>query len=254
MKKITVALFVMAMSCVVMAQEMRQSDFLVYHNMLMKPDTMLFSFWKSGDTLHIKRILQQYVPSTEEAARGFNYRDEQGKDAVKGSRLFNGKEITYFFDQEKYFIAGDTLFKFVITNRLSADSINVLFGRKSQGRRFSKSNYERNLKIIADNRVTEKKKIFHPDFFKKQNQKVIKNPGECPDTLKLINYWSDAGKTYYQVELTYNCKGYEQTTTVLFDKSYNLLGFDKTYIDKRLSQYLKPAPFKGHYFFKDSLP
>lgn len=237
-----------------MGQEMRQSDFLVHHSMLMKPDTMMFSFWKSGDTLHVKRILQQYVPTTEESAQGFHYRNEHGKEAVKGSRLFNGKRITYFFGEEKYLISGDTLYKFVMENRLSADSLDALFGRNRHHSGFRKSEYERNLEIIANNRVTKKKIIFHPGFFGNSTEKVLTRSGTCPDTLKMLRHWRDKQKKYYHVQLIYNCSGYRQTNTILFDDSYNLLGFDKTYIDRRLSPYLKGTPFKGHYFLKDSLP
>ncbi|MDZ7776868.1 MAG: hypothetical protein U5L09_15305 [Bacteroidales bacterium] len=135
-EEITVALLVMAMSCVVMA-EMRQSDFLVYHPTADEARRLCFSF--SGKAVIRCTSKESFAVCASTKSYGALIIAMARMNTMKGSRLFNGKEITYFFDQEKYFIAGDTLFKFVITNRLSADSIDVLFGRKSKNRRFSKS-------------------------------------------------------------------------------------------------------------------
>lgn len=38
------------------SQEMYQQDFLVYHNMLMQPDTMIFAFWNDEDTFLRKEL------------------------------------------------------------------------------------------------------------------------------------------------------------------------------------------------------
>ncbi len=231
-------------------QDMRQSEFLIYHNMLMKPDTMMFSFWKNEDTLFAKRIIQQYVPTAEEKALRTNYRNTSSENAVKGSKLFNGKRITYFFGEEKHLVSGDTLYKFVVTNKLSADSIDVLLGRKNNTRSYRKSNYERNLKIIADNRQLVKKPIFYPGIFDSQKAKEFQNPNSCPDKVELLNQWTHQKKTYRQVRFAYGCNAYRQSITLLFDDDYHLLGFDEKYIDKTMSRFLQSKPFKAKFNLK----
>ncbi|MGM0566904.1 MAG: hypothetical protein ACQESX_09130 [Bacteroidota bacterium] len=235
-------------------QDTRQSEFLVYHNMLMKPDTMVFSFWKNQDTLIVKRIMQQYVPTAEEEAHRTSYRNTSSSNAVKGSKLFNGKNITYFFGEEKHLISNDTLYKFVTTNKLSADSIDVLFGRKDNTSSYRKKNYKRNLKIIEENRQLTKKPVYYPGIFSQHKAIEIENHTDCPDKIELINQWTGDNKTYRKVRLTYGCNNYRKSITLLFDDGYNLYGFDEKYIDKSMNRFLQKKPFKAKYHLKNSLP
>ena len=234
-------------------QDMRQSEFLVYHNMLMQPDTMMFSFWKNQDTLFVKRIIQQYVPTAKQEALKTNYRNASSSNAVKGSKLFNGKNITYYFGEEKHLISGDTLFKFVTTNKLSADSIDVLLGRKENIPSYSKKNYKNNLKIIAANRQLTKKPVYYPGIFAQDKIIELETRHDCPDKIELINQWTDKGNTYRKVRLTYGCNAYRKSITLLFDNNYNLFGFDEKYVAKTLSRFLQSKPFKAKYHLKNSL-
>ncbi len=234
-------------------QDMRQSEFLVYHNMLMKPDTMMFSFWKNQDTLYVKRIIQQYVPKAEEETLKINYRETSSDNTVKGSKLFNGKRITYYFGEEKHLVSGDTLCKFVTTNKLSADSIDALFGREGDKRSFSKRNYKRNLEIIAENRQFTKKPVYYPGIFSEQKTIEFENRHNCPDKIELLNHWDHDNKTYRKVRLTYGCNAYRKSITLIFDQDYNLYGFDEKYIDKTMSRFLQNKPFKAKYRLKNSL-
>lgn len=235
------------------SQEMYQQDFLVYHNMLMQPDTMRFAFWNDEDTLFAKRIIKQYVPTVEESVNTMSFQSEKNQNTVEGSRVFNGMKIRYTYDNEKFLISGDTLFKFVITNKLSSDSINALFGRGNDTDPFNKSQYLRNLQIIAQNRMEEKKVMFHPDFFTRENFKVIKTKKNCPDTLKVHRKWQSGNKTFQKVSLSYNCGSYHTTTSVILDQDYRIYGFDGKYISGELSAFLQQKPFKSRYFLKPKL-
>lgn len=235
------------------AQDMYQQDFLVYHNMLMQPDTMTFAFWRNADTLMVKRIIKQQVPTVEESVNSLNFQSEKNQNTVEGAKLFNGMKIRYTYDNEQYLISGDTLYKFVITNKLSADSINSLFGRGRQGQRFNKTKYLRNLKIIAQNRIKVKKVLFHPGFFQQETTRVVDAGYNCPDTLKLLRQWQSGNKKYYKISLAYNCGSYHSSTSIILDDHYKMYGFDGKYIDRQLSPFLEKKPFKSRYFLKPGL-
>lgn len=233
------------------SQDVRQTDYLVYHNQLMQPDTMSFVFWHHGDTLIVKRITEQYIPTIDETVNDFSFMARQKKNAVKGSKLFNGLHISYTYSDEKYMISNDTLYKLVTVNKLSADSLNKLFGREQDGESFIKSNYMNNLQIIAQNRKIVKKPIYHPRFFAHHHTKVFEN-NVCPDSLTLQNAVVINGKKYFEVMLKYNCENFATTTTVMVDAQGNLFAFDKKYIDINLRQGVNTQPFKSQYTLKQS--
>jgi hypothetical protein len=232
---------------------MYQQDYLVYHNMLMQPDTMRFAFWSNDDTLFVKKIIKQYVPTVEESVNTMSFQSEKDQNTVEGSRLFNGMKIRYTYDNEKFLLSGDTLYKFVITNKLSSDSINALFGRGKDADPFNKSQYLRNLQIIAQNRMEEKKVMYHPGFFTRENTKVIQTKKNCPDTLKVNRKWQSGNKTYQKISLSYNCGSYHTTTSVIIDQNNKFYGFDGKYISLEMSPFLQTKPFKSRYFLKPKL-
>ncbi|MCF8232337.1 MAG: hypothetical protein K9J27_09120 [Bacteroidales bacterium] len=232
-------------------QENQQKDFLVFHNNLMKPDTMRFAFWRQGDTLKVRRIIHQHVPIEGRGDKlDFSYKRENNKNLVEGARVFNGKRLQYRYGTEAYLLQNDTLYKFVQTNRLSRDSLDALFGHGKERRNYSKRNYRRNLQIIKDNNIRIKKVIFHRGMFEKGENPYLNKGDDCADTLILRNRWKKGGKTYYAITARFNCLKYPKKEHYIVDNQMNLRAFDKKYIDKALTPFLKIKPFKGRYFLE----
>lgn len=233
------------------SQESYQKDFLVFHNMMMKPDTMLFSFWYQDDTLNVKRIIHQHVPMESTGDKvNFSFRRKAPQDAVEGSKLFNGKRISYSFGTEKYLVRNDTLYKFVQTNRLSRDSLDVLFGHGKNPGYFNKIEYRNNLQIIKDNRIRVKKILFFSGMFDGDKNKYILQGENCADTIFLRKRWEGKDITYYAISVTFNCLKYKKEEHLILDDDFQLHAFDKKYLDKQMKPFVDIKPFKGIYFLK----
>ncbi len=234
------------------SQKSYQQEFLVFHNMLMKPDTMLFSFWQQGDTVNVKRIIHQYVPMQNNSkTMDFSFRQGETEDAVQGSRLFNGKNIQYRFGTEKYLVRNDTLYKFVLTNRLSRDSLNTLFGHGENPKYFNKLEYQNNLKIIEKNRVQIKKVLYFQGMFEDGKKRFISPGEECADTISLNKRWQAKGKTYFAISVNFDCLKYPKKEKLILDNTFRFHAFDRKYLSRQMKPFSVVKPFKGRFFLKN---
>lgn len=233
------------------AQDSYQREYLVFHNMLMKPDTVLFSFWHAGDTLNVKRIIHNYVPMNNSKTAGFNFRQQNKGNAVNGPRVFSGKHLMYRFGTEKYIVSNDTLYHFLRTNKLSRDSLETLFGHESRSGEFNAIQYRQNLRTIRQNQTTTKKVLFHPEMFGKGESLYVSQGRDCADSLLLRKKWQTDNKTYYAVEAHFHCLKYPKKTYFIIDSRLRFHAFDRQYIDKKIAPYVVIKPFKGNYFLKN---
>jgi len=249
-KQIVLIIFFTTLLTGLKSQETYQQNFLVFHNMLMKPDTMLFSFWHSGDTMKVKRILHQYVPMESTGQKmDFSFRRNQTFDAVKGSKLFNGKRIQYRFGTEKYLLRNDTLYKFILTNRLSRDSLDVLFGHGNNPKYFNKLDYQNNLAIIKENRIRIKKVIFYKGMFDNKKEHLLHGE-KCTDTISLRRKWKNEGTSFYAITLNFNCLKYPKSETLIVDNNFRIHAFGRKYLSTEMTPYVQIKPFKARYFLK----
>lgn len=249
-KQIVLIIFLTAVFTGLKGQENYQQNFLVFHNMLMKPDTMLFSFWKSGDTMKVKRILHQYAPMESTGKKmDFSFRQNQRIDAVEGSKLFNGKRIKYRFGTEKYLIRNDTLYKFILTNRLSRDSLDVLFGHGNNPKYFNKLEYQNNLEIIKRNRIRIKKVLFYKGMFDNKKEHLIHGK-KCTDTIHLRKQWKIEGQSFYAIALNFNCLKYPKSETLIVDENFQIHAFGRKYLSTEMTPYVNIKPFKARFFLK----
>lgn len=250
-KQLLVIIFLITAMELIKAQESYQSEYLVFHNMLMKPDTVLFSFWQTGDTLNVKRIIHNYFPMNNSKTAGFNYRQQSSGNAVSGPRVFSGKHLMYRFGIKKYIISNDTVYHFLRTNSLSRDSLKTLFGHNSKPGEFNEIQYRQNLQIIRQNQTTTKKVLFHPGMFREGEKQYISAGRDCADSLLLRNKWQANNKTYYAVEAHLNCLKYQKKSYFIIDSQLRFHAFERQYIDRKMKPYITIKPFKGKYFLKN---
>jgi|LZCG01.1.fsa_nt_gb hypothetical protein len=227
-------------------QEVNERPFLIFHNMLMKPDTLPFYFWQDGDTLFMKRIIEQYVPTVDETAFGIPARIR--KNYIEGSRLFNGKNILYRYFTDKFIRSGDSLWVFVVTNTLSNDSIEALLGSNQSSQTFNKTNFLKNLQIIKKNQSLQKKLLFSPHMFENQKQMVL--PGTCPDSVILKKNWKHKNHQLYRIIHAYNCGRFHVRRSYIIDDLLQIYAAEGKYIDIRLSESIDIKPFKGTFDLK----
>ncbi|MEA3505773.1 MAG: hypothetical protein U9R32_11365 [Bacteroidota bacterium] len=246
-KKAVFTFLTLIISFASFSQDVKAKKFLILHNMLSQPDTVTFYFWQDADTLFAKKITNQFVPTREDDLKILSYKQQYGDNVITGSKLFNGKNILYRVEDEKFFISGDTLYKEITTNKLSADSLKILFQENVNPINFKKSRYQANLQIISKNRTKRKIVLFHPSLFAKSNTSKIKHKKECFDTVELIKKWEYNKTTYYYISFYSDCSISKKRHYFIFDREYNFYAFDNKYISLDLAPQAVIKPFKGSF-------
>jgi len=248
LKKTLILLLLSILSYTSISQEINSKQFLIMHNMLSCPDTVTFYFWQESDTLFARKIVHEFTPTREDDLKIMSFKQQYGDNVITGAKLFNGKNILYRIDTEKFIIKHDTLYKEIICNKLSVDSIKTLFG-DSKSKTFNESEFQKNMEIISNNRSKRKIILFHPTLFEKENKYVTKN-NSCSDTITLIKKWQKNDTTYYVISYSSDCSLYSTQKSFIIDDKYNFYAFDKKYLALDFAPQTIIKPFRPTFKLK----
>ncbi len=224
--------------------QIEKQDFIILNKLLPEPDTVTFETRHSENSFTVRKIVKHHSKTKEEITH-YKVIQEWGKKYLGDKRLFDGKILVHEMGIQNFLVSGDTLYQVIKGNRLSKDSLNVLFGNDIDPHKYDRKILEGYLQIIQDNNIEMKVALYHPSFFKENPAVMLKKAKDCMNLIKLEKSWVHNGKMYYAILADYGCYSFPQTFSYIIDEDLRIVGFEKKYISTEIAPLFTFRPYMG---------